>query len=182
MTVSSLRSALRDGTSALHLELDNAVGEFGDRLGYADFVQKTHRFRLAVEQALAGAPEGSWAVEPIADLAAHDLADLGVPKLPEAEVPSRDWTPESRLGALYVLEGSALGARLLMRRAQALGLHADFGARHLAHQASDSQRWRGFLGVLESVPSDMHATVLSAARDMFGVALAIYSETAHECA
>lgn len=182
MTVSSLRSELRESTTALHLQLDSAVGEFGDRPAYAVFVQKTHRFRAAAEQALANDAEAGWQVDAIAGLAGQDLADLDVPALPHAEFPAGQWTRESRLGALYVLEGSSLGARLLMRRAEALGMSADFGARHLAHQAGDNKRWRGFLSELESVPAELHQVALSAAEDMFRVALALYSETIHECA
>lgn len=45
--------------------------------------------------------------------------------------------PEDRtrmLGVLYVIEGSSLGARLLFRRAAAIGYSSNFGARHLAAQ------------------------------------------------
>lgn len=182
MTVSSLRSELRESTTALHLQLDSAVGEFGDRPAYAVFVQRTHRFRAAAEQALANDTEAGWQVDAIADLAGQDLVDLGVPALPHAEFPAGQWTRESRLGALYVLEGSSLGARFLMRRAEALGMNADFGARHLAHQSSDNKRWRGFVSELDSVSVDMHQPAVNAALALFRFALSIYSETAHECA
>ena len=58
------------------------------------------------------------------------------------------------LGALYVLEGSALGARLIMKSAQALGLGATFGARHLAAQAGDALAWRSYLDLLLNAPLD----------------------------
>lgn len=177
----SLRHILRAGTSALHHQLDSAVGEFDSRASYADYVQKTHRFRAAIEAGLGSNREVEWNVDPVADLAANDLGDLGVPVLADAQFSMSNLTQASRLGALYVLEGSSLGARLLLRRAEALGLSADFGARHLARQASDHQRWRSFLGELESVPAELQDHALSAAESVFAFALSIYTETVNEC-
>ncbi len=177
----SLRHILRAGTSALHHQLDSAVGEFDSRASYADYVQKTHRFRAAIEAGLGSNREVEWNVDPVADLAANDLGDLGVPVLAGAQFSMSNLTQASRLGALYVLEGSSLGARLLLRRAEALGLSADFGARHLARQASDHQRWRSFLGELESVPAELQDHALSAAESVFAFALSIYTETVNEC-
>ena len=76
MPVDCLRIILRTATSTLHHQLDSAVGEFDNTSAYTDYVQKTHCFRLAVEQALANGTEGEWHVDAIADLAAQDLADL----------------------------------------------------------------------------------------------------------
>lgn len=177
----SLRHILRAGTSALHHQLDNAVGEFDSRRSYADYVQKTHRFRAAIEAELGSEDEAEWNVDPVADLAANDLGDLGVATLADARFSMSNLTQASRLGALYVLEGSSLGARLLLRRAESLGLSADFGARHLAQQASDHQRWRSFLDQLESVPAELQDHALSAAESVFAFALSIYTETVNEC-
>ena len=63
-------------------------------------------------------------------------------------------------GALYVLEGSSLGARILFKRAQALGLSAAFGARHLALLSGSIDGWRSFLDRLEGA-------------DPFGLELAV---------
>ena len=60
------------------------------------------------------------------------------------------------MGMVYVLEGSGLGARVLFKRAEALGLTRDFGARHLAAQVASPDSWREFLAVLEHAePLDM---------------------------
>lgn len=177
----SLRHILRAGTSALHHQLDAAVGEFNSRSSYVAYVQKTHRFRSAIETELGNDNRIEWNVDPVADLAADDLDDLGVPALPNAGFPKSDWTGASRLGALYVLEGSSLGARLLLRRAEAMGLSAGYGARHLAHQAADHQRWLTFLNELEKVPVELQDHALSAAKSVFAFALSIYTETVNEC-
>ena len=73
------------------------------------------------------------------------------------------------LGTTYVLEGSTLGAKLLYRRAQALGLTDTFAARHLAQQAT-ANRWVPFLDLLEREPDlDMEA-VIHAATVLFELA------------
>lgn len=181
MPAESLRIILRAGTSAIHHQLDSAVGEFDSTSSYVRYLQKTHRFRSAVEAGLGNGADAQWEVDPVADLAADDLDDLGVPALPNAGFPKSNWTGASRLGALYVLEGSSLGARLLLRRAEAMGLSSGYGARHLAHQAAGHQRWRSFLVELESVPAELQDHALSAAESVFAFALSIYTETVNEC-
>ncbi|MFW5654255.1 MAG: biliverdin-producing heme oxygenase [Roseicyclus sp.] len=79
-----------------------------------------------------------------------DLADLGAPVPPPPsgiEVPSR----AGALGALYVCEGSKLGARVLARQAEAgLGLTMDFGAAYLnGDGAAAGARWQGFVEALD---------------------------------
>lgn len=182
MPTDRLRHHLRHATSALHHQLDTSLGEFATTQAYSRYVQKTHCFRLTVEQALLAANEMDWQADPICDLAALDLADLKIRGLPHAEFPVRAWTRSEYLGALYVIEGSSLGARLLYRRARELGMSGIFGARHLAHQAANNGRWRSFLEVLETVPAEEHEAALDAALDVFRFALSIYREPAHEYA
>ena len=79
---------------------------------------------------------------------ASALSDLGVP-LPALDACDLDLDGDALYGVLYVLEGSALGSRVLFERAQALGLSATHGARHLA-QASAIDSWRNFLTHLET--------------------------------
>jgi heme oxygenase len=79
------------------------------------------------------------------------------------------------LGVAYVLEGSALGARLLARRAAALGFDADHGARHLARQTSDMDRWKRFLGELDAIPAEDREQVIAGAASAFDFALAAYA-------
>jgi heme oxygenase len=97
---------------------------------------------------------GGWLPSVIADDILADMADLEM-QLPQAPCSSGlDIDAHSSLlGTLYVLEGSALGARVLYQRAQALGLTAQFGARHLARQASRIEDWRAFLDILEAADS-----------------------------
>lgn len=61
------------------------------------------------------------------------------------------------MGVHYVLEGSALGARVLCKQVEALGLHRDYGARHLWAQAESLESWRGFLNALSRHEGDEDA-------------------------
>ena len=174
----SLRSALRAGTSQTHHQLDMATGQFDSLAAYAGFAQKSHRFRAAVEQALA-AGEG-WQVDALAPLIALDLADLQVATPARVVFAPGSVSGGARLGICYVLEGSSLGARLLLRRAIALGLGDQFGARHLAHQAGDHDRWRGFVAALDAASPQIAEAAVTAAETTFRFALSVYSEAAHE--
>lgn len=180
MPQDTLRSALRAGTSALHHQLDNATGEFDSLVAYGQFVQRTHRFRAAVEGWLGADTDPAWCLDPIAALAAADLDDLGLQPLPSMPFADIHGHAGRRLGVFYVLEGSSLGARLLVRRAEALGLTNAHGARHLSHQALDHERWRQFVQVLETAPAGWRDDALAGANATFAFALSIYSEAARE--
>lgn len=180
MLPASLRDDLRQATRAIHQQLDDLVGSFSSLAEYRRYLVASHAFRRAAEAVLHGAQHAGWAALSIVEAAERDLADLGceprwdVPPLP-VHNPSTAW----QLGAHYVLEGSGIGARLLLRRAEALGLSAAYGARHLAQQATDRERWPRFLAVLDASNADcMEAR--EGAHALFSLALAAHSEVQHE--
>lgn len=172
-----LRAALRDHTASTHQQLDELVGAFATDEQYKTFVLSSFRFRLAAER--ASSESDLWEPLFLVDDLRADLADLGLTVPPAASVTLQLATPSEKLGALYVLEGSALGARLLQRRAEVLGFTATFGARHLAHQTGNNGRWKRFLAVLDHQQLDRDAA-LAAAQRVFEAALTIYAEAAHE--
>jgi heme oxygenase (biliverdin-IX-beta and delta-forming) len=167
MNETQRRWTLRKRTAEAHAVLDEAIGAFDTREDYERYLLAMYAFRQPVEHWLQGVawPQtlGNWRPRAISDALTRDLADLA---LQPPAGPAFTVEPElSRLmGALYVLEGSALGAQLLLTRAQALGLDDRFGARHLAIQANVDS-WRGFLDQLESAdPFDIEtATAASLA-------------------
>lgn len=173
MVKALLRSALRERTAELHEKLDRQVGVFDSVDNYADYVQRSFLFRAAIEPSLS--QDSAWGVQHLRDLLGQDLADLGrqSPHLPAHRPPLT--RPGAQMGALYVLEGSSVGARLLFKRAKALGFDQDKGAKHLAKQAQDLTRWPQFLALLEHTPEDQHEDVLSAGEDTFRLALEVYS-------
>lgn len=174
----TLRGALRARTAPAHEQLDHAVGHFSDLATYGHFARNTYRFRHAVEAAMLAA-EPVWPIDPVAQLAAEDLADLRLSRPPTTPFPLPLTSEAAQLGVAYVLEGSGLGARLLVREAGKLGLTSAFGARHLARQAADHDRWRRFVALLDSTSAATDA-VIAAAEATFRFALSIYAEPAHE--
>lgn len=145
------RWVLRERTAQAHAAVDAAIGSFSDRTSYERYLTQIYRFRVPIEAALGRvawpAAIGSWRPRAIGHLIAADLSDLGLP-LPPVDAPALHLDGDGLMGVLYVLEGSSLGSKLLLRRAEALGFSASFGARHLA-EASDAGSWRDFLGLLE---------------------------------
>lgn len=84
-----------------------------------------------------------------------DMEDLGVPT-PDGGSPT--FIAEdpldigSALGWLYVAEGSNMGAALLRKEAQKLGLTDDLGARHLAPAPEGpAPHWRAFTAALDGI-------------------------------
>lgn len=148
----SRRSALRSETAQQHADLETVVGAFGSRAAYVRYLRGMHAFRAPYEAALAGldwpALFGDWRPTLIAQSLHDDLVDVGAAPL-DAMRPVAELDPSGVFGVLYVLEGSSLGARLLYRDAQKLGLTATFGARHLAQQSAGFETWRGFQALLE---------------------------------
>lgn len=166
----TLRGVLMTHTHDLHQRLDRGIGAFGDASAYRAFLSGSHAFRAAIEPQLAAGTD--WQVQALAPLIARDLADLGHP-VPRAAGTVVLPNPAARAAACYVLEGSALGGRLLARRAATLGFTAQHGARHLAVQTACGTRWRHFLDWLEAGGFCV-ASATAAARDVFALALRSY--------
>jgi heme oxygenase len=169
----NLRAALRARTSHQHERLDRAVGLFDTREQYAAFLLGSRRFRAATEDALDG--KGGWQVEQLSDLIDADLSDLGRSPGASVRFPVVPSSEAFALGVAYVLEGSALGARLLARRAADLGFDSEHGARHLARQTGDKDRWNRFLGALDAVEPADREEVIAGAASAFDFALEAYA-------
>ena len=170
------RFVLRERTNEVHGRLEKAVGEFTDARTYIRYLEGMRIFRQVVERDLpftgAVATADNWKPIAIAPLLRQDLEDLGR-KTPCAAAMAFDLPSdrEELLGVLYVLEGSGLGARVLMRRAALLGFSSNYGARHLAVQASRADSWNSLLKLLDEIASaDIERTV-RAARMTFEAAL-----------
>jgi heme oxygenase len=163
MTSTSRRWLLRDRTAEAHAALDAAIGGLDDLSTYRAYLKALAAFRAPIEQQLSTCawPDtlGTWRPNSVSAALAEDMEDLGVALGPSAASPLR--LDGARLyGTLYVLEGSALGAQLLFRRAQVLGLSESYGARHLALLGGSIQSWRGFLERLEEAePFDLDGAV-----------------------
>lgn len=104
----------------------------------------------------------------------HDLAALGLdstPGTPLAATP-RPGTPAAWLGGCYVLEGSALGARLLARDLDALaGSRPEVGGarRFIDHITAEPARWRRFTRQLDALPAPQVPAAAAGARAGFAI-------------
>ncbi|MGI4953697.1 MAG: biliverdin-producing heme oxygenase [Janthinobacterium lividum] len=140
---------MRAATAAAHQRLEDVMALDTDRLTrarYAAALQVLHAMRAGWDPGLAalfGQPPG-----PHAQWLAQDLAALGVSSLPPLAMPAMD--AAEGWGMRYVLEGSALGGRVLLRRAEWMGLSPDAGARYFAGEGAETgPRWKRFLQALD---------------------------------
>jgi heme oxygenase len=163
-----IRSFLRDETNELHRELDAIVGMFSSRSQYARFLQGTFRHRGPVEAALlaAAAETSPWRSRKLLPELTADLADLALP-LPTADLFHLSNDIAAQLGAAYVLEGSALGARVLVKEVESLGFGSDFGARYLSAQAGSLDQWRAVLAALDGLDRQAWDAAAQSARSVF---------------
>lgn len=106
--------------------------------------------RAEVERLLPG-----WTPQHRAALIAADLRALGEDD--EAPPPALEVDGAgAAFGVLYVIEGSALGARMLLPQVRALGAPADTATAFLARHAGAPERWRAFLRRLDAATLDAH--------------------------
>lgn len=158
----SRRFWLRERTAKAHAALENLIGNLDSRAAYERYAAGLYRGRVPLERWLSGLTWpgifGDWRSARIGRLLARDLDDLGVSVEVPPVAPQLSGTVEDILGILYVLEGSGLGARVVLHRARSLGLSEGFGARHLAHQAA-AGGWAPFVSLLDAAPDiDMERT------------------------
>jgi len=185
MSISERRFELRTRTREKHERLDEAIGIFATRKEYCRYVAFLRCFRATMDSSLRCAV---WPVDwecqptPVSDAVHKDAADLGLEQASPLKESFEAGDESSLLGALYVLEGSTLGARVLRSRAAALGLNDGFGARHLALMASATQ-WQSFLSLLDAAQDFDIERAARAANAVFEVAMrcferepAVYSE------
>ncbi|MVA23558.1 biliverdin-producing heme oxygenase [Agrobacterium vitis] len=188
MPFSPRRRLLKEATADAHAELDAVIGDFSSPAAYRAYLLGMARFRLPLEAMIAQqapqAPFVSWpgAWQPVmignglrADLQTLELETaLGleddrwqarVPQPGEAE----DW-----LGLFYVLEGSALGAKLLAKRAALLGYGPTHGGAHLFAQAGNFSSWPTFLHLMEELRDLDEGKLVAFANATFAYAYAAF--------
>lgn len=153
----SLLTRLRSATTAVHARIDARFSNgLHDVPSHACYLRGMQRTVDAVERGAVRFdtdPEWrGWLAPARAPLLDDDLAELGLDPLAPADAVALD-DDATLLGALYVLEGSAQGARLMMhqlrqRPGPVRGLH------FLQSHAHDPRRWRALLARLDGAPAD----------------------------
>lgn len=149
------RAVLRRHVHHAHEQLDALIGNLETRQEYRRYIRGIATFRIAAEKALDHVTYPDWfdGWRPVSTVSAlqYDLRVLTL-TLPEMSQICPPRGESALLGMLYTLEGSALGARLIARRAAALGFDASTGAKHLSVQTGGGENWRVFLALLENAP------------------------------
>ena len=152
------RTRLRRETGPAHQILDNLLEQTGmmsTLSGYCAYLKASHHARALVEErldancvadiyrGLAAAPDPTEHRGRFAGFI--DAYPAATPDAAASlhEQRARSWC------ALYVLEGSALGARVIASRIVDLGVNAEFGGRHLSQQIADGRSWGAYLDILE---------------------------------
>jgi heme oxygenase (biliverdin-IX-beta and delta-forming) len=182
LTGVSLRVRLREACAQSHRELDERLGVLDLRLlhDYRTFLEINAAALIPLEAALVSAhvermfPD--WDRRSRSDAILSDFARLGGIARPLS-------APEALgsggiLGTMYVLEGSRLGARVLLRRALQSPHIEVLGARAYLDHGVGSDFWQSFNATLEFHGARLsdHRPVVRAARrafDLFAAAASI---------
>ncbi len=178
----SIRHRLKLATGPAHAALEERIGPLETQSAYNVYVRGLHAFRLAIENWLrthSMGDVGAWKSLNIAPTLQDDINDLAL--MPLADSPNTWRTssgPSFALGVHYVLEGSALGARVLCKKVAPLGMHREHGARHLWAQAETLESWRGFLIVLAAHNGD-EDEIIAGANAAFNAAAGAMERAAH---
>lgn len=173
-----LYARLRSGTRLLHEQLESVVAierRIQTRRGYIQHLMQLWALHTTVESALGRLtfePAGFEYPSPYrARLLEIDLAHLGVPAAALAEMrnvpPPRLPSIAAGLGCVYVVEGSAKGARAILPHVKAsLGLDAQSGASYFAGGGQEAAHlWHAALAAIGAIAprSDDGDAALSAA-------------------
>lgn len=177
-TPDSLLELLRTHTRPVHEQLDRRITAsqpFASRRHFSRFLQAQFLFlhdaeplytRADLTKHLTDLGERSRC-EPIA----ADLQDLGIASPAQAGTPASQTLSEAEAwGWLYVVEGSKLGAALLLKQAATLGLSETFGARHMAaHADGRAPNWRVLTTALNalSLTALQRESLVKGANDAF---------------
>lgn len=150
----TLRDQLRRATAPLHEQVDARFSRYGlhTRASYGAFLQAHARALFGLEAALEAAAIDTllpdWAERRRRHLLRQDLTALALP-IPLALPLSTRLDPDACWGLAYVLEGSRLGARLLLKRVSATPWPGQQTALNYLQQAGGNALWPRFLSHLE---------------------------------
>ncbi|MET1025890.1 MAG: biliverdin-producing heme oxygenase [Dongiaceae bacterium] len=154
----SLRSATRAIHGRLEARFDSA--SFGTRAGYVRFLQMSWP-SAAIERALtlAGIEHvlPDWPLRQRRFALAADLTMLGA-TMPDADPCIIETDIGTLLGWSYVLEGSRLGARLVLRDVRAAAEPALLGATQFLRHGEGRPFWTSFKTVLARIDGDAAQT------------------------
>lgn len=172
----SFSEALKLSSRQTHDSVDNLVMSmqpFASHDNYRKFLQAQHEFHKAVKP-LHDAEDLNAQIEGLKDLSRYDavLADMKALDVTPADVSVQPpaINGAERLGWLYCVEGSNVGAAILYKEAGKIQLDETHGATHLAaHSEGRMRHWRAFKDKLDALTlsKDEKAQALQGAQDAF---------------
>ena len=169
-----LRSRLKQATAAAHRHLDARLSglDLANFEGYRRFLEVNAAALWPVEDALEAAGVATifadWPRRSRRGAITADLVRVGGTLRPLAPMPSMN--RNGVFGALYVLEGSRLGAKYLLRGVAASDSVVGSATDYLSHGAGQ-HFWQSFLAALEQEPAtpDDEAEIIDAAELTFSM-------------
>ncbi|MFT4120256.1 biliverdin-producing heme oxygenase [Bradyrhizobium sp.] len=170
-SLSGLRERLRDATSEAHRELDAQLSAFDltGFSGYRRFLQASAAALLPLEAALVKAGVADifpdWPERSRSAAIAADLGRLGSAVQSTISVPPL--TRSGVLGTMYVLEGSRLGAKFLLKTVADSADHRVGEATSYLSHGEGKRLWQSFLTKLSSEASCDDDEAIDAARLAF---------------
>ncbi len=164
---------LREATADLHARVDALFPRGLDSVAtYRRYVLGMHRFATDFEIAVEATPRHSaWLAGDLSSLALAPLAAEGV-RAPASGA-------ATRLGWNYVMAGSGMGARVLLRDAQRLGFDRRRGAGFLARHAA-AEDWSALqarLSALDAGDASRMAQAEDGARSAFALVQACFERS-----
>lgn len=164
----SRRALLREATGPQHRALDEQLAglDLGDADSYRSFLEATAAALVPLETLLASSGVAvevlDWDRRRRTDQVRADLLALGG-RVQPLDIEMTALSRDELFGVLYVLEGSRLGARVLLQR-----VPARITARSYL-SAGDHASWPTFLARLESVRLERETAVTRAAVRTFAI-------------
>jgi heme oxygenase len=170
---SGLRERLKQATSSAHRGLDAKLSGFdlNSVHGYRRFLEASAAALLPIEAALERAGVRAilddWPSRLRRTVIAADIRSLGgtVRSLPDIGALNRN----QAIGTLYVLEGSRLGAKVLLKAVTASADSTIMGATRYLRHGARLHLWRSFIDMLEreaAAPED-EAEIFAGGRQAF---------------
>lgn len=172
-----LSTQIKEATKTAHQQLEGVVVRklkaIESDADYAEFLKHFYVYFHSVEQAIA--PYITADILPDykdrrnSSYLKQDIEALGsdVVALPDAVAPSINNVSEA-LGALYVLEGSIMGGRIIVQMLEKLGITKGVSF-FSGYGEATGQKWETFIDVLntQAHTSEQHEQAIRAANETF---------------